>query len=305
MIAFAFSVLLALSSCSTPPASSGSEVARERSRPEIQGHRGARGNYPENTLPAFEFALKANVDVLELDLGVTKDRQVIVSHDPILNPDICTGPGGRSLKERPVQISKTPWSELRKYDCGRLKNARFPNQIPRLGTRMPLLSEVFDLVKKSSHPGAAHVRFNIELKVEPEHPEWTVKRDVFAKAVLGEIKRAGMEGRVVLQSFDRETLLILRQLAPSQPLSYLTENPLEDRIKRAKESGAGILSPDLELLTPAEVQRAHQSGLKVIVWTVNDSAGWTKALAYGVDGIITDYPADLRAWLDGQPSELR
>jgi len=280
-------------------------VARERPRPEIHGHRGARGNYPENTLPAFEFALKARVDVLELDLGVTRDLQVIVSHDPILNPDICVGPRGLSLKGRPVQISKTRWSDLRKYDCGSLKSTRFPNQILQPGTRMPLLSEVFELVKKSSHPGATHVRFNIELKVDPEHPEWTVKREVFAKAVLDEIKRAGTEVRVVLQSFDFETLRILHGLAPTQPLSYLTENPTEDRIMRAKEAGAGILSPDLELLTQSEVDRAHQSGLKVIVWTVNDAAGWERALALGVDGIISDYPADLRAWFEQESKRPR
>src|SRR2546426_284792 len=159
----------------------------------VHGHRGARAMRPENTIPAFEYAIQVGVDVLELDMAVTKDDVLVVSHDPLLNPEICKGP------EAPRAIRTLTLRELRRWDCGSLRNPRFPKQIPVPGTRMPTLDEVFALAPNG------RIEFNIETKIFEDHPEYTPAPEKFARLTLDCVRRNGLESRVILQSFDFRT----------------------------------------------------------------------------------------------------
>lgn len=251
----------------------------------IEGHRGARARYPENTMPAFRYAKQAGADVLELDLAVTKDNVLVVSHDATINPSICTGgPTG-------LVIHSLTYAELQKYDCGKLKNPRFPNQIPVPGTKIPTLDEVLKLAHSSK------IRFNIEIKSSPSNPEWSPAPDEFAQLVFLAIQKHGLADRVVVQSFDFRTLHAMKKIAPQIQLSALYAGPPRSFVSIAQEAGAQIVSPEHRLVTPEEVAEAHQAGIKVVAWTPNTPAEWEKLVQAKVDGIITDDPEALRQYL--------
>src|SRR5689334_22762272 len=186
------------------------------SRLDIQGHRGARGLVPENTLPAFERGIDLGVTTLELDVAVTRDGVVVISHDAALNPDITREPGGAFLTEPGPAIRDLTFEVLQRYDVGRLNPARnyakaFPEQQAIDGTRIPRLSDLFELAKRK---GDGRVRFNVEIKSDPTRPELSLAPEPFARAVLEEIRRAGMQRRVVVQSFDWRPLAVVREIAP-------------------------------------------------------------------------------------------
>jgi glycerophosphoryl diester phosphodiesterase len=251
----------------------------------VHGHRGARAVMPENTMPAFEYAIGAGVDVLELDLAVTKDNVVVVSHDPTINATICEG--GRPH----VAIRELTLAELRKYDCGGRRNPAYPKQKPVPGTRIPTLDEVLDLAKRGSF------EFNIETKISPEHPALAPPPAEFANLVLDAIRKHKLERRVIVQSFDFRTLHAMRKLAPEIRLSALYEGRPKDFVQIAREAGATIVSPQFTLVTKEQVASAHQAGLQVVPWTANTPADWEKLAAAGVDAIISDDPAELIAFL--------
>ncbi|MGZ5232592.1 MAG: glycerophosphodiester phosphodiesterase family protein, partial [Burkholderiales bacterium] len=191
---------------------------------DIQGHRGARGLFPENTLPAFSRALEIGVTTLELDCGVTKDGVVVVSHDPLLNPDFTRDARAQWLERTGSPIWHLTYAELQHYDVGRLKPGtayaqRFPQQRAVDDTPIPRLEDVFALVRRS---GNASVRFNIETKISPLQPSETATPDAFVGALLQVIREAGMEQRVSIQSFDWRTLQRVQKEAPSIPTVYLT-----------------------------------------------------------------------------------
>src|SRR6267378_3524882 len=210
----------------------------------VHGHRGARAMRPENTIPAFEYAIGVGVDVLELDMAVTKDDVVVVSHDPLLNPEICKGPGA------PRAIRTLTLSELRQWDCGALRNPKFPKQTPIPGTRIPTLDEVFALASRGTF------EFNIETKIFVDHPEYTPSPEKFARLVLDCVRRHGLESRVILQSFDFRTLHAMKALAPGMRLSALYENGPESFVDVAARAGAPIVSPEKDLVTPRKVKAA-------------------------------------------------
>jgi glycerophosphoryl diester phosphodiesterase len=251
----------------------------------VHGHRGARAMRPENTLPAFRYAIDAGVDVLELDMAVTKDNVVVVSHDPYLNPPVCSGPRAK------VAIHELTLAELREWDCGKIQNPGFPKQTPVPGTRMPTLDEVFDLA-----PGNK-VQFNIETKIFADHPELTPPPDEFVRLVLALLRKHKLESRVMLQSFDFRTLHAMKKIAPEIRLVALWSGRDRDFVSVAKEAGAGIISPTYQLVTPEQVRAAHEAGLQVVPWTANRPADWDKLVAAKVDAIITDDPAELIAYL--------
>ena len=244
---------------------------------------------PENTLPAFAYALAEGVDVLELDLAVTKDGVVVVSHDSILKAPICTGPKAEAI------IYESTLAELREWDCGATRNPFFARQQPVPGTRIPTLDDVFALAANSK------VRFNIETKIEPDKPTLTPAAGEFADRVLQVIHKHHMEDRVIVQSFDFRTLHAMKKLAPKIPLSALYAGPPRDFVDLAREAGAGIVSPEYRLVTPAQVAAAHQAGLQVVPWTANQPADWDRLIAAKVDAIITDDPAALIAHLRQKP----
>jgi len=262
---------------------------------EIQGHRGARWVRPENTIPAFEYALEVGVDTLELDTLITKDGKVVVHHDPTLNSTICLDSNGKKIKTQ-IPIYSLTLKELKTYDCGTLVNPRFPEQIPQPKVTIPTLEEVLLWVKNSKHPVANKVLFNIEAKSDINHPEFAPSPEEFVKLIITEIKKQNLLSRVTLQSFDLRCLKAARELEPSLSLSVLLEDRppgKEGLIQLIKDYKAQILSPNFEWLKPQDVTALHKIGTRVIPWTPNSKKEWSELIEMGVDGIITDNPKEL------------
>jgi glycerophosphoryl diester phosphodiesterase len=256
---------------------------------KVHGHRGARAVLPENSLPAFEYAIAQKADVLELDLAVTKDDVLVVSHDPTINELICTGP------KPGAAIRSLTLAELRQHDCGAKKNPDYPKQKPVPGTRIPTLDEVLALAPKGNF------EFNIETKIFPSKPELTPTPERFVELVLAAIRQHKLEKRVILQSFDFRTLHAMKKIAPEIRLSALyppsPNAPRKSLVEIAREAGSTIVSPHYFLVNKQEVEAAHKAGLTVVPWTANTPADWQKLMDAGVDEIITDDPAALIAWM--------
>lgn len=286
---------------------------------DLQGHRGARGLAPENTLPAFERALEIGVTTLELDIGVTADGVVVVLHDPYLNPAITRDAAGQWLSGARGPLVRTlTLAQLQAHDVGRIRPdsayaGTFATQQGVDGVRVPTLADVFGRVKAL---GADHVRFNIETKLHPLRPDDTVTPEVMTRALLRSIDDAGMTQRVSIQSFDWRSLQLVQRLAPSIPTVYLTvQTPNNDNVRDGdwtaglriadhasvpalvKAAGGTTWSPNAAALTEPLVREAQGLGLQVIPWTVNSPADMERLVAWGVDGLITDYPDRLRAVL--------
>ena len=284
---------------------------------EIQGHRGARGLLPENTIPAFERAIELGVDVLELDLGMTRDGVPVVHHDRALDPHRTRDASGAWLAPPGPFLNTLDLAELSALDVGRAAPGspvaeRFPDQVPRDGTRIPALAEVLALGRR---PGTGGIRFNIETKVTPLAPEETAGPAEFARAVVEVLRSEGMLHRANLQSFDWRVLREARKLAPELSTVCLTaERRWIDNILRGrpgpspwtagldiarfdgsvprmvKATGCGVWSPYYRDLTEGTLAEARSLGLRVVVWTVNEVDDILALARLGVDGIITDYP---------------
>jgi glycerophosphoryl diester phosphodiesterase len=293
---------------------------------DLQGHRGARGLRPENTLPAFAHALDLGVTTLELDIGVSADGRVVIAHDPFLNPLITRDASGQWLPgPRGPLIRSLSFAQLQAYDVGRIQPGTayaktFETQQAVDRTRIPALSQLFDLVKAR---GADAVRFNIETKLSPHQPDETVGPDAMVQALLATIREAGMLERVSVQSFDWRTLRLVQQLEPRIPTVYLTvQSATSDNARdpawtaglqlsafggvprMVKAAGGSTWSPNAPALTQSQVREAQALGLKVIPWTVNDPAAMERLIGWGVDGLITDYPDRLRAVLARRGMQL-
>jgi glycerophosphoryl diester phosphodiesterase len=265
-------------------------------RIEVQGHRGARAVLPEESIAAFTHALEVGVDVLELDLNVTKDDELVVLHDPLINDARCLDADGKRLTTRPAVRSLT-LAEVKRFDCGTLAHERFPKQKAIPGTRISTLAEVFDLVEHASAPAAKTVGFNIEMKSIPARPELTPSADAFARKILDVATAHRMTGRITIQSFDHRMLAAIKRLAPKVPISLLIDGTLPDLPALAENAGAEIVSPNVDWITADEVKALHAKGVRVIPWTANTSEEWAYLTRIGVDGIISDDPAALVAWL--------
>ena len=260
-------------------------MTQAAARIQVHGHRGARAMRPENTIPAFEYAIAAGVDVLELDLAVTKDNVLVVSHDPELNARICTGPRPSAV------IRELTLQELRQWDCGAKKNPAFPDQQPVPGTHVPTFDQVLDLASKGTF------QFNVETKIFKNRPELTPPPDEFARMVLDTIRKHKLESRVMVQSFDFRTLQAMKRLAPEIRLSALYSLGVKSFADIAQEAGATIVSPEYHLVTRQKVAEAHQAKLQVVPWTANTPADWDRLIDAEVDAIISDDPAALIAYL--------
>lgn len=298
---------------------------------DVQAHRGGRGLAPENTLAAFRRALALGVSTLELDTGVTRDGVVVVSHDPTLNPDLTRDASGRWLEKPGPAIFHLGLADLQKYDVGRLRPgtpyaARFATATGVDGERIPTLASVFARAEKA---GNRSVRFNVETKMDPGHPENTPAPEAFAEAVIAVIRGAGMARRTTLQSFDWRTLRHAQKAAPEIATVCLTvQRPGDDNIQAGqpgpspllagfdvddfggsvprlvRAAGCAVWSPNAVDLKPGQVAEAHAQGLTVIPWTVNEEPQMDALVQSGVDGIISDYPDRLRRVLAARGAAL-
>jgi glycerophosphoryl diester phosphodiesterase len=281
---------------------------------DVQGHRGARGLLPENTMAGFRKAIELGVSTLETDVAVTRDDVVVISHDPDLNPAIVRGSNGLWLAQRGPPIRWLDFAQLVQYDIGRIDPksgyARgFPLQSARDGERIARLDDVLALAKQ------AGVRVNIETKITPESADRTPEPQVFARLVVDRIDAAGMHARVTIQSFDWRTLVAVKQIAPRIATVCLTSETDSLDTVRADASGrspwhAGFSlgdfdgslprlmravgcdtwSPNAASATRERIAQAHSAGLAVVPWTVNETATMTRLIDLGVDGLISDYP---------------
>lgn len=298
---------------------------------DLQGHRGARGLAPENTLAGFARALAIGVSTLEMDIGVTADGVVVVSHDPALNPDITRGADGRYIDPPGPAIRSLTLAELRRYDVGRIRPGSryaglYPDQQAVDGERIPTLAEVVALTRRL---GADTVRFNIETKLFPDRPDRTVPAEEMAERLAAVLETEGLAERAIVQSFDWRTLTWFQANRPGIALAWLTSahggadtvSPRGGRpsiwlaghdpaafggsIPRTVQAAGGrIWSPDHRGLAEAEIAEAKALGLVVIPWTVNDPAVMDRLIGWGVDGLISDYPDRLRAVLARRGMDL-
>jgi glycerophosphoryl diester phosphodiesterase len=289
---------------------------------DLEGHRGARGLAPENTMAAFRKALSIGVTTIETDMAITKDGIVVIAHDRDLNPAVVRDASGQWLAARGPAIRTLSLSELRTYDIGRLNPnsdyaKQFPLQIASDGERYPTLDELIALVKPTA------VRIDIETKITPTSGETTVDPETFVRLVIERIRAADMTARTTLQSFDWRTLVIAGKMAPQIETACLTSEEANfDTVKPdasgrspwhaglnladyggsvpklVQAAGCAVWSANAQSLTRQRVDEAHALKLKVLAWTVNDHAEMSRLIDLGVDGLITDYPDRLGKLLE-------
>lgn len=288
---------------------------------DAQGHRGARGLYPENTWPAFQAALAIGVTTLEMDVGMTADGIVVVHHGRALEPARTRGPDGAWIAPPGPALAMLSRADLNAYDVGRAQPGselagRFPDQAGLDGVRIPDLAEVLTLAE---HGSGGTARYNVEIRTSPLAPEDTAPPDAIADALIETLRKAGVTERTTVQSLDWRALKAVQDLAPDIPTAYLTvEQSWLDNLERGrpgtspwtagididdydgsiaraiKDAGGAVWSPYLRDLQPADLAEAQRLGLKVVVWVVNEPADMASLIDLGVDGIVTDYPDRLR-----------
>ena len=263
--------------------------------PDIHGHRGCRGLLPENSIPAFLKATELGCDYLELDVVISQDGQVVVSHEPWMDHRLCLTPDDERIPEedeRSHNLYRMSALQIRRYDCGSLERSDFPDQKKR-STYKPLLADVLEQVDEHAMlSGVAPPSFNIEIKSEPElYGTFQPQPAEFVRIVINTLDSIGLTERSMLQSFDPAILEAIHAERPEIPLALLVE-------------GKGTLISDLSMLTfQPDVYSPHFSvadeqllnairerGMELVVWTVNEPKDIRRMLDLGVDGIISDYP---------------
>lgn len=262
---------------------------------DLQGHRGMRAHWPENSLLGMEEAVASGVTTLEMDVVIGSDGQPLLSHEPWLSPEICRTPDGQPIAEgdRSWNLFTMPVEDVVRCDCGSQGHPRFPQQRP-VPTAKPTLAQLFESLRERavSDPRFGTVRFNIELKHRPEgdgiyHPDAAT----FAQAVLDVLDRYGVADRTTLQSFSVQALEAVHAARPELSTAWLVEEQGGTASWLAQLSfQPTILSPDHTLLATADVDAAHALGVLVIPWTVNNPTRAEALIRMGVDGLITDDP---------------
>lgn len=280
-------------------------LAQRMDTSDIQAHRGGSGLYPENTLIAMLNAAAMGVNVLELDVHMTQDNKVVLSHDAYFSNKKALGPGGvrieRGGKMRHL-IYSMPYSTVKKYDVGLIPSKDFPNR-KNIGASVPLLSEVITRVDQYTQKyDLPAVTYNIEIKSHPLKDErMTPRFDRYIEHVMAVIRGLDVEKRVIIQSFDVRTLEYMHKFYPAIKLSYLVEKRgnLEKDLSKISFIPA-IYSPHYKKVDERLMERAHLLNMEVIPWTVNKRSSFLKLLKVGVDGIITDYPNRAMRWLEAE-----
>ena len=257
---------------------------------DIQGHRGCRGLLPENSLPGFEKAIDLGVHTLELDIVISKDHKIVVSHEPFMNPIICYDYKGQSITdslETHYNLYQMNYDDIKQFDCGLKFHPIYPDQ-EKLRTYKPLLSEVFDLVKSKK----SNVKFNIEIKSEPNYYDvFTPQPKAYVKLVLDAIKKQDMTDLVNLQSFDVAILEEIKKQSPKMIVALLVEDneTIEEKLSKLSYQPE-IISPHFKLLSSESVTDYQSKGFQIIPWTINEEKDIKQMIQWKVDGIITDYP---------------
>lgn len=268
---------------------------------DVQGHRGARGMMPENTIPAFLFALDSGVMTLEMDIAVTKDKQIVVSHEPWMSAAICLDPSGNSFSEKDEKkfnLYQMTYEEVKQFDCGSKGNENFPQQV-KMAVQKPLLQDVIVAVENHIKKLTQYeVDYNIEIKSSPDgdgifHPGV----EEFSDLVYNLLNDYLPMERVVIQSFDFRVLKYWHKKHPEVRLAVLVEN-LKSIDATLDELGftPSIYSPHYKLLNKDKVNLLHKKKIRVIPWTVDEEADMLALKGMGVDGFITDYPDRARKY---------
>lgn len=296
--AITFSLFVVLSSCSSEQTQ---ELAKETEMEansinqdfDLQGHRGARGLFPENTIEGFLAAVDLMVNTLEMDVVISKDKQVVVSHEPWISSAICWGLNDKPVKPgKDLNIYEMDYAEVSNYNCGRIPHPDFPLQA-KMNTFKPLLSEVISEVESSSSKLELEpVKFNIEIKSTKEgdnifHPE----PKEFCEIVYRELTEGNIKDRTTIQSFDARALQEMKKIDSSIPVAlliYETQGFEQDLEKLGFTPE--IYSPYYKLVDEALVEACKLNNIQLIPWTVNDEDDMIRLLEMGVDGLITDYP---------------
>ncbi|WP_338731156.1 glycerophosphodiester phosphodiesterase family protein [Mangrovimonas cancribranchiae] len=259
----------------------------------VQGHRGCRGILPENSLPAFKKAIELGVNTLELDLAISKDKKVVVSHEPFISRFYCLDPSGAEIPEevdKLLNLYTMNYEVIKQFDCGSKIHERYPEQ-QKMVTYKPLLNEVFVMADSLNE----HIKYNIELKARLEYDNvYTPEPKEFVTLVLNEIKEHHVFNRCNLQSFDVRILEEIKQQAPKMDVALLIDDDENIEEKLTKLSfKPEIISPYYELLIKSEVKDYQKQGFKIIPWTVNEVDDMKVMIDFGVNAIITDYPNKL------------
>lgn len=263
---------------------------------DLQGHRGCRGLMPENTMPAFIKAVEIGVTTLEMDVVISGDGQVVVSHEPWMSHEICLHPDGRPVKKseaKKLNLYKMSYPEIQTYDCGMKVHPRFKDQ-EKMKAVKPTLAMVVDSVRKfvaasnDKQPG-----YNIEIKSVPsEHNIYQPAPEKFVEMVVAEIQRLGIEEITTIQSFDINVLEVLNKWPDRKyTIAYLVEKGRNLNTNLGKLTfKPDIYSPRYKLVSEPTVIACHQQGIRIIPWTINDKEDMDRMKAWGCDGGITDYP---------------
>lgn len=273
----------------------GSNFLVAQSKLDRQGHRGCRGLMPENTIPAMKKALDLGVQTLELDVVISRDKQVVVSHDTYMASSITLKPDGKPVsaeEEKSINLYQLPYAEIKKYDVGSKKHAEFPEQ-QNFPAYKPLLSELIDSVEAYAKAKKLPLPlYNIEIKSNPAtdnvyHPA----TGEFVELVMGVCQKKKLGKRLTIQCFDVRPLQLIHQKFPEVSLAYLTANAksLEDNLA-ALGFKPHAYSPYYKTVTGETVKACHKQGMVIIPWTVNSKSEIEQLIGLGVDGIISDYP---------------
>lgn len=287
---------------------------------QIYGHRGAAGIAPENTIPGYQIAMDIGVDVIDMDVGMTKDNVLVVTHDLSLNPALTQDKHGHFIQNDTQWIHSLDYKTLRQYDVGILNKQtayakNYPNRVPIPHTEIPTLQQVITFAEAKSHH---QIFYQIELKTDPSLPHQTVSYQKMANALIQIIQKNHLEKRVEIQSFDWRSLQVIQKKMPLLKTAYLTDNNWFEKIQKTtpalakkwhagyddkkfadyptmiKVLGGHVWGPRYEDLSEADVIKAHQLGLKVVPWAVDLPDDMHKIIAFGVDGIITNRPDILK-----------
>jgi len=263
---------------------------------DLQGHRGARGLLPENTIPSFLKAIDLGVNTIEFDLVVTADNQILISHEPWFDHQISTKPDGNPVTEEEqmdFNIFKMTYEETQEFDVGMRGHAGFPEQEPMDVTKPLMRDAIIAIETYAEEQGLDPVYYNIETKSRPEwYDEYGPQPEEFSQLLYDELAELDILDRVIIQSFDPATLIAMREIDPDlvQAMLVYEEEQTIDRYVEILGYQPEIWSPHYQLVTPELVADVHDRGMTIIPWTINETEEMIRQLDMGVDGIITDYP---------------